>query len=128
MKKPRTITIHINLPLKTILETAQEPNVEELEYSDDEMFMCEACYGFGYTGTNENPEDCEACDGHGIQFEALEEEEWTDDDEADPDWLPDIDDMSDTDLSLDDLTDLESDEDSDCGNACNDKICFCGKV
>ena len=125
--RSRTITIHINLPLKALLRendpTPQPPSYDEFE--DDEMFMCEECYGFGYVGTEEKPEDCEACDGHGIVFEELEEIEY--DSDSDPDWIPAIDELSDTDISLDDLTDCESDG-SECGSACNDKVCFCGTV
>ena len=96
------------------------------EFEDEEMFLCEECFGFGYVGTEEKPEDCEACDGHGLIFEELEELMY-DSDSDDPDWIPAIDELSDTDISLDDLTDYESDG-SDCGSACNDKVCFCGTV
>ena len=128
--RSRTITIHINLPLKALLRendltTTNVP--EPIGYDEDEeMFLCEECYGFGYVGTEEKPEDCEACDGHGLIFEELEELMY-DSDSDDPDWIPAIDELSDTDISLDDLTDCESDG-SECGSACNDKVCFCGTV
>tara|TARA_R110002020_G_scaffold141725_2_gene313464 strand:+ start:79 stop:468 length:390 start_codon:yes stop_codon:yes gene_type:complete len=126
--RSKTITIHINLPLKTLLRE-NVPNPEPIdggEFEDEEMFLCEECFGFGYVGTEEKPEDCEACDGHGLIFEELEELMY-DSDSDDPDWIPAIDELSDTDISLDDLTDYESDG-SDCGSACNDKVCFCGTV
>ena len=118
--RSRTITIHINLPLKAIIRENDLTVYDNFE--DDEMFMCEECFGFGYVGTEENPEECDACEGQGIVFEEIEEDEFTD--EEDDEWFPDIDDLSDTDISCDDLTDL----DSDCGDACNDKVCFCGTV
>mgnify|MGYP003649446397 FL=1 len=113
--KMKEITIHINLPLSALLDKNRvKPPLCRCDEWEDEVFICKACLGFGF----KDEEECERCDGMGLEIEELEEEGFEDSEEDDPTWKPAIDEETESEESE------ESDE-SDCGSTCNDKVCFC---
>lgn len=115
------ITIHINLPLSSIIRKKETPKAEcRCDEWGDEVYICKACYGFGF----KDDEECEDCDGLGIEIEELEELEIEDSEEDDPTWKPAIDEESESESGSSSEESEESDE-SDCGSSCNDKVCFC---
>ena len=92
-------------------------DIEDIEENDMEMLehfeYCEYCLGIGSVEFDGEEYECEYC--YIIA-------EFYDTDSDDPDYVPDWND-EDTDIDTESCSD-----ESDCGEACNNQICFCGSV
>ena len=84
-------------------EATEEHDIENFEY-------CEYCLGVGSVEIDSEEYECEYCDIIDSLYS---------DSDSDSDYVPD---WSDED------TYSCCSEESDCGEACNEKICFCGSV
>ena len=96
----------------------------QMEELWDRVEGCEYCLGAGIIEAYNEEYDCEYIDCEYCDIYDLSNEESDNDNESDyiPDWSEDNDTDEDT-ISLDSFS-----EESDCGGACNDKVCFCGSV
>lgn len=95
-------------------EATEEHDMDILESVEH----CEYCLGAGSIEIDSEEYECEYCD--------IIYNHYSSDSDSDSDYVPDWSEDNDTDedtISLDSFS-----EDSDCGEACNDKVCFCGSV
>ena len=87
----------------------EEVEEEVVEETKVEVEDCEYCCGIGFIEVDDIEYDCEYCDLYNDSH-----------DDSDPDYEPE----EEEEFSEESY---ESDE-SDCGAACNKKVCFCGSV
>ena len=88
-------------------EATEEHDIENFEY-------CEYCLGVGSVEIDSEEYECEYCDIIYDHYSSDSDSEYI------PDWSEDND--------TDEDSYSEESEESDCGEACNNKVCFCGSV
>jgi len=90
----------------------QSSSVEEnMLESDMDFEYCEYCLGTSFVEIDSEEYDCEYCEIYECSYSSDSDSEYI------PDWSEDND------------TDEDSySEESDCGEACNENVCFCGSV
>ena len=87
---------------------------ENMLESDMDFEYCEYCLGTSFVEIDSEEYDCEYCEIYECSYSSDSDSEYI------PDWSEDND--------TDEDSYYEESEESDCGEACNENVCFCGSV